>query len=94
MQHGLESNPVEERTTTMAFSEAVKQAALARSGYRCECRRLSHRHFLGRCNADLVAGGYEIHHKTSLLAGGADTLDNTEALCIPCHKNTGSFGRS
>ena len=78
----------------MAFSEAVKQAALARAGYQCECRRLIHRHAGGRCGAWLGPGRYEIHHKTSQLAGGPDTLDNAEALCIPCHKNTGSYGRS
>lgn len=85
---------VAERTTEMAFSEATKQAALARAQYRCECRRVSHRHAGGRCNAWLVAGTYEIHHKTALLVGGSDTLDNAEALCIPCHENTTSYGRS
>jgi 5-methylcytosine-specific restriction endonuclease McrA len=77
----------------MAFSEATKAAALARAGYRCECRRLCSHHY-GRCNALLAAGNYEIHHKTSQLAGGSDTLDNAEALCIRCHQNTGSYGRS
>jgi 5-methylcytosine-specific restriction endonuclease McrA len=77
----------------MAFSEAVKKAALARAGYRCECRRINHRH-VGRCTAQLGVGQYHIHHITSLLAGGSDTLDNAEALCIPCHENTASYGRS
>jgi hypothetical protein len=78
----------------MAFSEAVKQAALARSQFRCECRRISHRHPGGRCNVWLVTGGYQVHHVTSQLAGGSDTLDNAEVLCIPCHENTASYGRS
>lgn len=75
----------------MAFSEATKQAALSRAGYRCECRRLTCSHVL-RCGALLVAGRWHAHHKTSQLAGGADTLDNCEALCIPCHENTRSYG--
>jgi 5-methylcytosine-specific restriction endonuclease McrA len=78
----------------MAFSEATKTAAIAKAGYRCECRRIEHRHFGGRCNERLVTGRYDVHHKTSLLAGGSDSLSNAEALCIPCHENTYSYGRS
>lgn len=78
----------------MAFSEATKQAALAGAGYLCECRRISHRHLGGKCNAWLGPGMYEIHHKTALFVGGSDTLANAEALCIPCHQNTDSYGRS
>lgn len=77
----------------VAFSEQAKQAALVRAGYRCECRRISHRHPGGRCNAWL-GNGAQIHHKTASLVGGPDTLDNAEALCVPCHENTASYGRS
>ena len=77
----------------MAFSTATKQAALVRAGYQCECRRLSCAHY-GRCTASLVSGRWHAHHKTSVAAGGSDTLDNCEALCIPCHENTRSYGRS
>jgi 5-methylcytosine-specific restriction endonuclease McrA len=77
----------------MAFSQETKAAAVTRAGFRCECRRLMHFHIGGRCNAPLVAGSYHVHHVTSLLAGGSDSLSNAEALCIPCHEKTDSYGR-
>jgi len=78
----------------MAFSQSVKDQVLARAGYRCECARQCSHHDGGRCNTWLEAGNWEAHHIVSEDAGGSDTLSNCEALCIPCHKNTLSFGRS
>lgn len=80
----------------MAFSEETKQAARARAGFRCECRRLNCHHpgSPGRCTTSLVTGRWQAHHVTSELAGGSDALSNCEALCIPCHENTPSYGRS
>lgn len=74
----------------MAFSQDVKEQAYRRAGGKCECRRTVCGHS-GRCNKSL-AGGWHAHHKLSQAAGGSDGLENCEALCIPCHKNTGSFG--
>lgn len=77
----------------MAFSESVKDDAFKRSGGRCECKRQSHTHHgAGRCNNTITRHGAEYHHVVSQLAGGADTLANCEALCITCHKLTGSYG--
>lgn len=84
----------------MAFSDQVVRAAFSRAEGRCECTRISHGH-LSRCNAALLwhlrgsdfPGGWEAHHKTSVAAGGADTLDNCEILCQECHKKTRSYGR-
>jgi len=39
-----------------------------------------------------IDGKWHAHHVTSVAAGGADTLANAEALCIPCHEQTRSFG--
>ncbi len=83
----------------MAFSATVKQQALARAGGQCECRRehpgnTNVSHHGGRCRARLVGGNWEAHHRTSLNAGGSDTLSNCEALCLDCHRATGSYGRS
>jgi len=77
----------------MAFSEETKQAALKRAGGRCECRRLAcHVHATVYCGTTLVAGRWHAHHKTAVAAGGSDALSNCEALCIPCHKQTQTFG--
>jgi 5-methylcytosine-specific restriction protein A len=77
----------------MAFPDWVKDAAFRRSGGRCECRRSSHGHPFGRCSATITRYGAEFHHITSQAAGGPDTLENCEALCITCHRQTRSYGR-
>jgi len=74
----------------MAFSQLVKDQALARAGGRCECTRLRHGH-IGRC---LKRGPFHFHHKTALAVGGYDGLSNCEVLCVSCHKLTQSYGRS
>ena len=76
----------------MAFSEDTKGRAFRRAGGRCECTRISHRHPGGRCNAVLTPGNWHAHHRTAVDAGGDDSLSNCEALCIPCHQNTGTYG--
>jgi 5-methylcytosine-specific restriction endonuclease McrA len=76
----------------MAFSQDVKDAAYKHAGGKCECKRISCSHHIGRCNASLIYGKWEAHHITSKSAGGADTLSNCEALCGTCHKNTMSYG--
>jgi 5-methylcytosine-specific restriction endonuclease McrA len=79
----------------MAFSEEVKQAAFRRAGGQCECSRFScNVHASYRCTTKLTAGRWHAHHKTAVSAGGSDGLSNCEALCIPCHENTASYGRS
>ena len=81
----------------MAFSQEIKDAAWRRAGGRCECRRTTCRHtsdYTGRCTAPLAAYGWDAHHVQSQLASGADTLANCEALCLECHKQTHSYGRS
>jgi 5-methylcytosine-specific restriction endonuclease McrA len=75
----------------MAFPQSVIDALWERSGGRCECRRTSCGH-AGRCNVPLTSGNWQAHHIVSVQAGGTDTLSNAEALCIPCHQNTGSYG--
>lgn len=81
----------------MAFPKSVKDAALLRSGGRCECRRkhtydTNPPHKGGRCPQRIRQGQWEAHHKTALASGGPDTLSNCEALCIRCHHLTGSYG--
>lgn len=76
----------------MAFSEATKQAAFNRAGGQCECDRLSctvHRTI--RCGARLT-GRWHAHHKTAVSSGGDDSLSNCQALCIPCHEQTQTYG--
>ena len=79
----------------MAFSEETKMAAFKRAGGQCECTRMSctiHREY--RCPTKLVNGRWHAHHKTAVASGGSDALSNCEALCIPCHEQTGTYGRS
>jgi 5-methylcytosine-specific restriction endonuclease McrA len=82
----------------MAFPEDVKTQAFARSGGRCECVRLGHGHY-SRCVANISRGSVwapatvEFHHLSASALGGHDGLSNCQALCIPCHKSTDSYGR-
>lgn len=79
----------------MAFSEATKNAAFARAGGQCECSRVScNVHRTLRCGTRLTAGRWHAHHKTAVAAGGSDSLSNCEALCIPCHEQTQTYGAS
>ena len=75
----------------MAFPQSVIDALWRRCGGQCECRRIICGH-TGRCNRRLTAHNWHAHHVVSVDAGGADTLSNAEALCVPCHQKTQSFG--
>jgi len=86
----------------MAFSSSVIAAAWQRAGGRCECCRSTCSHGFYRCNKalnwyargnDYDPGGWEAHHKAAVASGGSDALSNCEILCIPCHKNTRTYGR-
>lgn len=77
----------------MAFSEETKAAALRRAGYRCECARSTcpQRH-VGHCTAQLAGGRWHAHHITAVRSGAPDSPCNCEALCIPCHQGTRTYG--
>ncbi len=77
----------------MPFSLNIKALALFRSGDRCECRRLGHDH-VGRCTRRLTSATAQFHHKTAQRLVADDSLSNCEVLCIPCHRQTPSYGRS
>lgn len=74
------------------FSEEVRRFAWVRAGGRCECTRQCPGHAGIRCVRALRPGDWHAHHKISRDAGGADTLENCEALCVPCHQNTSTYG--
>lgn len=74
----------------MAFPKETKNEAYFRAKGKCECKRADCGH-KGRCDKGL-ASGWHAHHVTSEKAGGSDGLSNCEALCIPCHQNTQSYG--
>ena len=85
----------------MAFSDATVLAAWQRAGGQCECGRSNCGHGSRRCGKvlnwnsrgmDYAPGGWEAHHKVPVYQGGSDTLSNCQILCIPCHKNTPSYG--
>lgn len=77
----------------MAFSEETKDTARLNAGSKCECTRNCSHHKGRRCNAPLTAGRWHAHRRTAVASGGKDTVSNCEALCIPCHENTGTFKR-
>lgn len=62
-----------EATTRRAPSAAMKRAALAKSDGRC-----------ARCD-DNLSGGVEFDHFIPLWMKGAHSVENLDALCIPCH---------
>lgn len=76
----------------MAFSKDTIDSAWRRTDGICECTRNCPKHTGQRCDIKLTAGKWHAHHKVSQKAGGSDSLSNCEALCIPCHQNTGSYG--
>lgn len=76
----------------MAFTQAIKDQAYRRAGGRCECT-MRHCGHSGRCNKSL-ANGWEAHHAHSVAAGGHDGLSNCVAMCVSCHRNTHTYGRS
>ena len=79
----------------MAFSEETKQAAFKRAGGQCECRRLScNVHATTYCGTKLTTGRWHAHHVTAVASGGSDSLSNCQALCIPCHEKTQTYGAS
>ena len=73
----------------MAFPQSVLDAAWKRAGGRCECTLKVCGHS-GQCNAKLPP--WHAHHRVAVASGGDDSLSNCQALCPPCHKNTGTFG--
>jgi 5-methylcytosine-specific restriction endonuclease McrA len=78
----------------LAFSEATKDAAYARSGGRCECTRKDGLHQgYPRCPTRVTRHGAQYHHKTAESVGGSDSLANCEVLCLSCHRATDSYGR-
>jgi len=74
----------------MPFSEEVRNSIWIRAGGKCQCTRLACGHW-GRCNAELVE--WHANHIKAESAGGPSTFANGEALCVPCHENTLSYGR-
>ena len=66
----------------MAFSEEIKRQALARASNRCE-----------KCGRAVTMSTSHAHHMTSVDSGGKDILSNCKILCIPCHKDTLTYGR-
>lgn len=82
----------------MAFPQEVIDAAWRRAGGKCECTRQCPKHSGYRCNRILDPSNqkpgmqWHAHHTVSQDAGGPDTIENCEILCIECHKNTESYG--
>ena len=75
----------------MAFSQETKDRAYRRAGGRCECELTTHGH-VGRCNAQL-RGEWHLHHRRAIASGGDDSLGNAVAMCVTCHRQTGTYGR-
>lgn len=78
----------------MAVTEATRAALYARAGGKCECTMQSCRNHLPgfRCGAPLLGGLLSAWHAHHINANGGDELSNLRAMCIPCHKNTPSYG--
>ncbi len=76
----------------MAFSQETRAAAFRRAGGKCECTMRNCGHS-GRCNKPL-SSDWHAHHLHSQAAGGPDSLSNCLAMCVACHENTRTYGRS
>ena len=86
------------------FPEDVVEQAFDRAKAVCECNREACGHeAAGHCTQALKyedrttdgdkKAGWQAHHKVAR-NGTNDVLSNCEILCVPCHYNTPSFGRS
>ena len=81
----------------MAFSEDTIDIAWARSGGRCECKRILHNHPYNRCPKNLVfknrgrtgRGCWEAHHKVST---GGDGLANCQIFAGNVTPEPGHLG--
>jgi 5-methylcytosine-specific restriction endonuclease McrA len=68
------------------FTRKTKQAALVRSGYRCEAAGTRYGFEAGqRCNCSLSLGVQYDHNIPDQL-GGDISLENCMAICVQCHK--------
>jgi hypothetical protein len=76
----------------MAFPQTVRDQAYYRAGGKCQCTRIGAGHFhRGQCGA-ILGNNWHCHHRTAVASGGDDTLSNAEALCIPRHQATETYG--
>lgn len=74
----------------MAFLESVVKQAWDKCGGKCEsCRK----ELLWASRGSESMYGWEAHHKSATILGGADSLSNCKILCQSCHKKTSSYGR-
>ncbi len=80
---------------------AHSQQAFETAGGRCECIREAR--IPERCSKTFLwderttsdeQDGWQANHRQSEVSGGADSSANCEILCVPCHKNTKSYGRA
>ena len=78
----------------MPFSESAKDTIYYRSGGQCQCTRLHTSHWGFRCTTTFTrySGQWHAHHRTAVAAGGGDEPSNGEALCLPCHFLTHTYG--
>lgn len=67
----------------MAFSEAVKDRAFARSKGRCECRSASHGH-ASRCMHTVTRYNAGYRHVLSVVSESGEGLLNCEVVCQTC----------
>ncbi len=75
----------------MAFSQETKDKGYARAGGKCECEAITHTNHRGRCNA-MLRGEWHLHHRIAVSSGGDDSLGNSVAMCVTCHRQTGTYG--
>lgn len=68
------------------FTRKTKQAALERSGHRCEASGPRYGFDEGqRCNCHLSLG-VQFDHDVPDQMGGDNSLENCRAICVQCHK--------
>lgn len=74
------------------LSEETRSALHARARGRCECTRRTCKHpreeKIEQCTRTL-GDNWEAHR---ISAGGEYVLSNLEALCVPCHVQTRTYG--
>ena len=74
----------------MPFSDEVVEAAWKNADGKCE--RCGKSLSKGNRGEEGARGAWEAHHKTSVAAGGGNTVSNSEILCLDCHKASRTYG--
>ncbi len=75
----------------LVFSGILAALAKLAANSRCQCEDLACGHS-GRCNAPLEEPRLKTRYRVAPSAGGRDSVDNCEVICLACYQGTAAGG--